>query len=77
MPDDYRNRIKNALKGTMRLRTLLKELPESTQRKIDSMIANKKKNGLAGISWKGGDGMLYCKVEDFVVWIEGGMKHAA
>ena len=71
---EYRTRIKDAFDGNYKLRLLLDEIPGISHRRVNSYIANKKKNGLVDFTYKSADGMLYCKLDDFVAWVERGMR---
>ena len=72
--DDQLKRIQDRATSKRMLRHCLMQLPNTDALRAEHMIKMRDKNGLDAIAIKAGNGRWYVNVDDFIDWMDRGMK---
>ncbi len=67
-------RIRDRFTGRRLLNDCLMQIPKINARKVRRFVEMKSKNGLDEIITKASDGLYYVMVDDFIKWVDRGMK---
>jgi hypothetical protein len=76
MSDTELDKISNKFKSRRKVRECLRRIPDINDRRICRYIDERYRNGIGEFAVKAGDGEIYCYVEDFIAWVERGMRPA-
>lgn len=74
MDDTELDKISAKFKTRRKVRECLRRIPDVNERRICRYIDERYRNGIGEFATKAGDGEIYCYVEEFIAWVERGMR---